>query len=81
LDFTSLEQLRQAGAFVNDQYSFNHATFWKKHDKSYLGDLVTNLGVIVAGAFGGVLGRGVAEAGLCVLGLSENKSEGKDNAK
>ena len=76
-----LENFKKVGALVNRCWGENHKTFWEKHDESYLGDLVTNLGVTAASTIGGEIGRGLAQAGLRLFGLAEEeKSANKDRS-
>jgi uncharacterized protein YjbI with pentapeptide repeats len=75
-----LENFKYVGARVNNQYTPNHAAFWERHDESYLADLVINLGGIGASAFGGEVGRGLAQGGLRALGIIEDRPANKDTA-
>ena len=81
-----LERLKTVGACVNrgvngkSGYAENHAAFWEKHDESYLADLVTNLGETVVSAFGGEVGKGLAQGALRIFGLAENQQVKKDQS-
>jgi len=78
-----LEGLKKVGARVNtgkNCYAKSHAAFWEKHDESYLADLVTNLGETVVSAFGGEVGKGLAQGALRIFGLAENQQVKKDQS-